>query len=182
MNKLVIHKYLHEIFEDIENSENRAEAAEKLVYYNKNLPPKHALAMRDLLKVALDERIVIRLPVSTPPYRPCGEHNAPSNVFNEMPKFRFLVDNLQTTVASSNKREKIFLGMLESIHPKDAEILVNAIKKKIDYKHMTPTTVRLAFGDEPFFVEDKLIKEGKLKRPAPAITQRMPAPTAVAEA
>ena len=42
------------------------------------------------------------------------------------------------------KRERIFLGMLESSHPKDAEILISMINKKPP-KYITRPIVEEAF-------------------------------------
>lgn len=158
MTKFVHHKFLHEVFEDIGNSENRAEAVEKLNAYNVKLSPRDAMGMRDVIKGALDPKVIWRLPTNRPPFRACEEHNAPSNVFRETVKFRYLVEGTRESMPQANKRERMFVGMLESVHPKDAEILVAMIQKQTPvggFKHLTETTVRQAFGDT-FFEEDRI--------------------------
>lgn len=155
-------KYLHEIFEDIGDSEDRAEAANKLLEYNKTLGPRDSLAMRDVIKGALDPMIVWRLPTSRPPFRACQEYNMPSNVFKETPKFKYLIDGTPYSVDSAKKRDNIFIGILEVIHPKDAEVLIGMVQKKLDYKHLTPTTVRQAFGNN-FFEEDRAAQAARVR-------------------
>ena len=91
MNKFVQHKFLHEIFEDIGESSNRAEAVKKLKGYVKNLNPRDKLGMADVIKGALDPKVVWRLPTNRPPFRACEEHNAPRNALRETVKFRYLV-------------------------------------------------------------------------------------------
>ena len=148
--------FLHEIFEDISKSETQKEAADKLKNYSKTLPRYQVLVMNDVLLGALDRTFVWALPTGTPPFKPNDESGwgAPSNVFKELPKRIKLFLDGPKRVENRNKREKLFIQMLESIHPKDAKIVVDMISKKIDYKHLTPTVVRLAYGDN-FFREDK---------------------------
>lgn len=161
MTKFTPQRFMYEIFEDIAASENRAEAAAKLKNYNKNLPAKESLALRDVIKGALDPYIVWRLPTTRPTFKLSEEFSAPRTLFNETSKFIYLVDGSRQSIQDNNKRMKMYLGILESIPPKEAEIVIGMVQKKIDYKHMTPTTVRMAFGDS-FFEEDKKAKrEGR---------------------
>lgn len=149
---------MYEIFDDIGNSENRAEAANKLKSYNQTLNPKESLAMRDVLKGALDPYVIWRLPTNRPTFRACDEHNAPRTLFNETSKFVYLVEGSRQVIPDLNKREKMYIGILESIPAKEAEIVIAMVQKRIDYKHLTQTTVRQAFGDN-FFTEDRLAKQ-----------------------
>lgn len=48
-------------------------------------------------------------------------------------------------VATQSKREMLFIEMLESVHPKDAIILVNMIQKKAPVKGITKQVVQMAF-------------------------------------
>ena len=43
------------------------------------------------------------------------------------------------------KREKVYLGLLESIHPKDAEIVVKMVNKKLSIPKITEKVVKEAF-------------------------------------
>ena len=45
------------------------------------------------------------------------------------------------------KREKMFIDMCESVHPRDAEVLVAMINKNPPIKGITKTLVREAFPD-----------------------------------
>ena len=45
------------------------------------------------------------------------------------------------------KRERMFIDMLESIHPRDAELVCNMINKKPPMKGITEKLVKEAFPD-----------------------------------
>ena len=154
----VPHKYLHEIFEDISLAKNRAEAADKIKKYMAILSDREALAVRDVLKGALDPRIIWRLPTNVPEYRACEEHNAPTNIMRETGKFRYLVEGTRESIDQLDKREKMYYGILESIHPQDANIMISMVRKETPvggFKHLTKETLKIAFGDN-FFEEDRM--------------------------
>ena len=45
----------------------------------------------------------------------------------------------------SYKREQVFLGILESIHPEDAELVLKMVEKKMPVKGLTRKIVQEAY-------------------------------------
>jgi hypothetical protein len=118
MNKLV-----HEVLEEARKKRSKAQKIEVL---QKN----DSGALRDVLRGTYDKTIEWLVPDDpNPPYEASGEHNAPSNFIKECANIRYIVKGGYDDV-SLFKREKIYLALLESIHPKDAQLVINMVMKK----------------------------------------------------
>jgi hypothetical protein len=131
-------KYIFEIFEEVSKKSKKDEKIQVL----KN---NESWALKDVLRGIFDSRVQWVLPKGEVPYSPSEPHNHPSQLLRENKKFQYFVkgisacDNLPTI-----KREKLFLGMIESIHPEDAKIVVDMINKKAP-KGLTQKVVEDAF-------------------------------------
>jgi len=131
-------KYIFEIFEEVSKKSKKDEKIQVL----KN---NESWALKDVLRGIFDSRVQWALPKGEVPYSPSEPHNHPSQLLRENKKFQYFVkgisacDNLPTI-----KREKLFLGMIESIHPEDAKIVVDMINKKAP-KGLTQKVVEDAF-------------------------------------
>lgn len=101
-------------------------------------------ALRDLLKGMYDDRIQWNLPEGAPPYEPNEGHNAPSNFLKENTKLKYFVKNGPYKDMNPLKRERMFIGILEGIHPRDAELLIK-MKDKIPLKEVPKVVVQDAF-------------------------------------
>ena len=66
-------------------------------------------------------------------------------MLNQNKKFRFFVKGRQGDTMPKVKREKIFLDMVETIHPKDAELVCAMINKKLKVKGITKKLVQEAY-------------------------------------
>lgn len=86
-------------------------------------------ALKDVLRGTLDPKVLWNLPSGPVPFTACEEHNAPSNLLKENTKFKYFVKSKLSDSLVKFKREKIFLGILESIHPGDAQLLIRMINK-----------------------------------------------------
>lgn len=127
-----------EVFELFEKAGTRKEKIEVL--------KKHeSWALKDILKGALDPKIEWLLPKGEVPYTPCEAHNAPSSLLRKNRDFRYVVKGGTGGQMPPIKREKIFLGIVESIHPKDAELVCAMINKKLPVKGLTVKLVQEAF-------------------------------------
>lgn len=106
------------------------------------------MALRDVLQGTFDERIEWKLPTGYVPYTPAREEAIPATLRKEHLKFKFFVAGLRDCERlDSIKREKMFLDIVETIHPKDAELLINMINKKPPMKGITKALVKEAFPD-----------------------------------
>tara|TARA_R110000868_G_scaffold257060_3_gene514157 strand:- start:690 stop:1124 length:435 start_codon:yes stop_codon:yes gene_type:complete len=102
-------------------------------------------SLKDVLRGAFDDAVVWNLPGGRPPYDPAAAESHPSNLTQHNKKFAYLVKGGQGDRMYAVKREKIFLDMLETIHPRDAELLVGMVNKKLDIKGVTKKLVQEAY-------------------------------------
>ena len=131
-------KQIYEVFELFEKAKTRKEKIEVLKQHE-------SWALKDVLKGALDPKIEWLLPKGEVPYTPSEEHNTPSTLLRKNRDFRYVVKGGAGGQMPSFKREKIFLGIVESIHPKDAELVCAMINKKLPVKGLTVKIVEEAF-------------------------------------
>lgn len=129
---------VHEVFEKFEKAKTRAEKIQVL-------KQNETWALKDVIKGALDPKIEWLLPKGEVPYTACEAHNAPSTLLRKNVDFKYVVKGGPGMRMPAFKREKIFLGIVESIHPKDAELVCAMINKQLPVKGLTPKIVEEAF-------------------------------------
>ena len=129
---------IHEVFDKFEKASTHEEKI-------KVLRQNESWALKDLLKGALDPRVKWLLPPGEVPYTPCEEHNAPSTLLRKNVDFKYCVQGGPGMQMQTFKREKVFLGIVESIHPKDAKLVCAMINKHLPVKDLTPEIVKEAF-------------------------------------
>lgn len=135
-------KLIYEVFEEVAKASTRKEKAEVLRKHN-------SLALRDVLKGAFDDTIEFILPPGSPPFAedkgPAG-HN-PSTLNQLSKRFRYFAKGGPGERLQTPRRERMYIELLESIHPKDAEIVVWMKDKKLEgkYKGLTKKLVQEAF-------------------------------------
>tara|TARA_R110000796_G_scaffold59849_3_gene138197 strand:+ start:5713 stop:6135 length:423 start_codon:yes stop_codon:yes gene_type:complete len=104
--------------------------------------------LRDILRIAFDDDVVSLLPEGSPPYQaddaPDGYEK--SSLHKEYKKFKFFFKGGApgTTIA---KRESIFINLLETVNPKEAELLIAAKDKAFTYRSITKKLVQDTFPD-----------------------------------
>ena len=115
---------VNEILEKVNSASKKAEKIELLKTHN-------CLALRDVLKANFDETIEFLLPEGTPPHDSelSREGYAPSDLHRLTKMLKYLVKHGEGEKMKAAKREKIFIQLLEVIHPKDAKVVI-AIKDK----------------------------------------------------
>jgi len=116
-------KYVFEVIELVSQAKKKED---KIFLLKKHVTP----ALRDVLKGTYDDAIVWNLPPGRPPYEPAEEHNAPSNLKKQNIQFKYFVQNGPGKDMIPLKRETMFIRLIESIHPKDAELVLNMINKQ----------------------------------------------------
>jgi hypothetical protein len=130
-------KYIYEILFEIGSKKNKSDKINLL----KN---NESWALKDVLKGTFDDRIKWLLPTGEPPYQESEPHNHPSNLIREHKKFRYFAKGGPGSKLSAVKRESIFIGLIESIHPEDAKIVINMINK-MPPKGISKSIVQEAF-------------------------------------
>ncbi len=113
----------------------------------KILKDNYTGALYDVLRGTYDDRVVWLLPLGAPPpYTPNLIQSIPSDLKKECARLAYFVkggkgDNLHQT-----KRESMFIQLLESIHPRDAEVVIDMINKK-PIKGLTKAMIEEAFPE-----------------------------------
>lgn len=87
-------------------------------------------ALKDVLRGSYDSTVHWLLPGGDPPYTPSRPESIPSNLFKKNSDFRFFVHGGEGTKLPAYKREAIFIGLIEAIHPEDAKIVISMINKE----------------------------------------------------
>lgn len=131
--------YVHEVFERVGEAKTRKEKIEILRKYNSR-------EIRDILKGSFDDSVKFNLPKGAPPYTP-GSSRSPGSVLRKQHKrFHHFIATPQRPRAPA-KIETIFIQMLESLHPKEAQIVVWMKDKDLSgkYKGLTKKLVADAF-------------------------------------
>jgi len=129
---------LYEVIEKVQKTKNRKDKISLLRQYNYSW-------FSDYLRCLFDDRIQFQLPGGKPPFTKCEEHNHPSSWRRENVKLKYFVAGLKTAEdLTAIKRESIFIGIIESVHPKDAELIVDMINKTPP-KTITKKLVQEAF-------------------------------------
>ena len=111
--------------------------------------------LRALLRAAYDKRITWSVPDSKPPYDENEAEDwedAPMRLFDESMRLgRFALFDGNPTNQARNltrmQRETQFIGVLQGLHKTEAQILVDILKRKINYKGITPRLVGEAFPE-----------------------------------
>jgi len=102
--------------------------------------------LRGILKFTYDPDIEWLLPPGAPPYRPCEQMDQQGQLYRLMPKiYEMFIKGGSYANLRPSKREALFVSTLESIDPKDAELLCYAKDKCILTPHVTADLVAEAF-------------------------------------
>ena len=85
----------------------------------------------DYLRCVFDDRIQFNLPGGHVPYTPAEEQSVPTSWHRNNTQLQYFVKgSRKSDPMHPLKRETMFIGLLEVIHPKDAEIIADMINKK----------------------------------------------------
>jgi len=138
-----VNKRTREVYEVVEMVANVNKLDERV----KILQDNDSWAIRDLISLSMNPKFVWLLPDTPPPYTPAPEKSYPTSLLRENKKFKFFIKNLGYNDLSQMKRERIFISILEGIHPEDAKILIKVLKKEQIGKGFTKTVIAKAFPD-----------------------------------
>ena len=100
-------------------------------------------ALRAILKCAYDKKLKFLLPEGKVPYKPSEFDRLEGRIHQEVKKFYLYLEGGANIVQL--KREQLFIDMMESIDPEDAELLVHIKDKKMPYKGITKTLVERTY-------------------------------------
>ena len=125
----------------------------------KVLRDNNSVPLRQVLKAAFDPKIQWALPKGDVPYTvndaPLGTEHT---VLSQQAKRLYLFIKGGDNTLKQNKRELLFVQMLEGLSAEEAEFLVAVVNKKINtkYKGFTANLVKEAFNwDDNFMTAEK---------------------------
>ena len=130
-------KYVHEVLVEVGSKRKKSEKI-------RVLKENESWALKDIIRGSMDSTVQWNLPEGTPPYTACEPHNAPANLLRENTKFKYFAVGGPGDQMLKVKRESIFLGLIEGVHPLDAELVINMINK-VTPKGLTRPIVQEAF-------------------------------------
>ena len=129
------------IFEDVAAA-NSFGARKKVLLENESNP------LKDLLRYAFHPDIKFALPSGEPPYKTIGspdEYN-PTYLYPNIRKFYLYIEGGHDGLTQL-RREQLFVSMLESLHPKEADVVIQGKDKKLQFRGLTYKLVKDTFPD-----------------------------------
>ena len=129
------------IYEILEAAGKARSKAEKI----KILKDHDSWALRDVLRASYDLKVEFLIPDGEPPYTPNKPESIPSNLLRKNVDFKYIIKGGIREDMPSFKREKIYIGLLESIHPEDAKVVINMVNRKKPGNGITEKVVKEAF-------------------------------------
>lgn len=133
-----------QVFEILDKAAKQRAKKDKI----KVLQENDMMALRDVLRGTFDKAIQWNLPSGPVPYTPASEESPPNTLLKAHMNFKYFVKGLlESQRLTPLKREKMFIDMCESVHPRDAEVLVAMINKESPMKGITKILVKEAFPD-----------------------------------
>ncbi len=131
----------HRIFEDIASA-NSFDARKKILLENDSKP------LQELLRYAFHPDIKFALPSGKPPYKSIGspEEYNPTYLYPNIRKFYLYIEGGHEGLTPL-RREQLFIQMLEGLHPKEAEIVIQVKDKKLSYRGLTYKLVKTTFPE-----------------------------------
>lgn len=109
---------------------NKASKARKKEQKIQILKDNESWALKDVLRGTYDSKITWILPGGSPPYTPSKPESIPSNLLKRNVDFKYFVRGGAGDKLPPYKRESIFIGLIEAIHPEDAKVVIDMINKE----------------------------------------------------
>jgi hypothetical protein len=138
----MVNKVTLNVFEILEKTAAAKTKKEKISILHEH---DKCWALKDILRGSFDTSLKFNLPMGSVPYEPARPESHPSNLLKENSKFKFFIKGGMGDKMAKVKREKIFLDMVEMIHPRDAELVCAMINKKLKIKGITKKLVQEAY-------------------------------------
>jgi hypothetical protein len=134
-------KTFYEIFKEVHNAKKKKDKIAVLHFYS-------SAALKQVLGYTYDPRIKWLLPEGIPPYKPLPKSaDQESALASELRKMYMFVEGDTDTQRNlkPNRRETLFIAMLESIDPRDAKVLIGMKERKLPFNGLTRKLVEEAY-------------------------------------
>lgn len=101
--------------------------------------------LRNILILTYDKDFNVMLPDERPPYTPAPKDFNHGALYREGRKLKYFVEGMGGEKLTNMKREQMFIELLESVNPDDAEVLCQMIERK-PFKGITAAIINEAYG------------------------------------
>lgn len=129
-----------EILQKVNNAKTKAEKSQLLLQYNSQ-------TLRSLFIWNYDESVISMLPEGEVPYKKNDCPKGTSHTYLEMEGKKLYYFVKGGSNISQMKREEVFIGLLETLHQDEAELLCLVKDKKLQKKY---TRISKALIEETF--------------------------------
>ena len=96
------------------------------------------------LRLAIDRNIKWLIPEGAPNYTPSPHPDTEYVAYNEARRLYIFLEGGQPNLRQS-RREQLFIQLLETMHPRDADFLINVVKDHKLPEGLTEKVIREAF-------------------------------------
>lgn len=124
----------------LEETSKLTSKQDKIEFLRKNYTP----VLTQVIRAALDPGIKWVLPEGKAPYKPSPYPGQEGALYSEARRLYLFIEGGNPNL-TSQRREYLFIQMLEVLMPGDAELIMAAKDKKMPYKGITIKLVNEAF-------------------------------------
>jgi len=124
----------------LKNASEIKSVPERVEYLKQN----DSVPLRNILQCVYDPNIKFLLPKGKAPYKPSEFDRLEGRLVAETKKLYLFIEGGNPNLKQI-KREQIFIDLLESIDPEDAELMVHVKDKKLPYKNLGKSVIDKAF-------------------------------------
>ena len=129
---------IHEVLELVAKAPTKVEKSKVLLAHE-------SLALKTILRGSFDEKLEFNLPRGKSPYEPANQQVVrAANTHQSMKRMRYFVKGGEGDQIMAPKREKMWIGILETVLPEDAKLFDLMKDKKLmgEYKGVTKKLVQ----------------------------------------
>ena len=137
MKKIALSTAVYNIA-NIKNRQEKIDVLRKVHWENKDI--------QYLLRLAFDPNVKWQLPPGEVPYKPSDEADTEAVLYTEMRRLAiFLEGNPQYQNLQQDRRQQLFIQLLEGLHPADAKMIMAIKDKQLPFKGLDADVVRDAW-------------------------------------
>jgi len=130
-----------EFLKDVSETSGRKNKIQKLQSF------KTQNALQKIIDYTFNPLAIWELPEGTPPFTKLEkEHDVQNVLYNEIRRLYLYIRNGKPGI-NNQRREEIFIQLLESVDPDDAELLLSMKENKLPYKGLTKKLMEEAFPE-----------------------------------
>jgi hypothetical protein len=108
------------------------------------LKANYSVALETIIRGAFDPRIKWQLPEGSPPYKPNSIVDQQHVLFTECRRMYLFIEGGHPDL-KQNRREQLFVELLEALDPEDAKLMLAVKEKHLPYPGITPELIRRGF-------------------------------------